>query len=152
MRFRRFLPLLLIAAVAVPTAALAQESKLVIGGTTYTKWLWGNQRDDGSLYNFTTVPGEGYGDNGQGSEVELLLNAKLSKQVEVKARIHSRFSQNQWTNFGGFGGSRRPAQDAGLRVQSGRHGEDARRPDDGPQVDRETQQLPRRRGQIDAIP
>lgn len=114
MRFRRFLPLLLIAAIAVPTAALAQESKLVIGGTTYTKWLWGNQRDDGSLYNFTTVPGEGYGDNGQGSEVELLLNAKLSKQVEVKARIHSRFSQNQWTNFGGFGGSLDPDGDGDI--------------------------------------
>jgi hypothetical protein len=85
--------------------AMAQEqSKLVIGGTTYTKWLWGNQRNQGSLYNFTTVPGEGYGDNGQGSEVEILLSARLSRKVEVRARIHSRFSQNFWTNFGGFGG------------------------------------------------
>jgi len=25
----------------------------------------GNQQVDGSVYNFTTVPGEGYGDNGQ---------------------------------------------------------------------------------------
>jgi hypothetical protein len=95
--------------LAAAPAALAQEqSKLVIGGTTYTKWLWGNQRHQGSLYNFTTVPGEGYGDNGQGSEVELLLSARLSKKVEVRARIHSRFSQNFWTNFGGFGG-RNPA-------------------------------------------
>ena len=54
---------------AAPAGGRAQ---LKIGGTTYTKWLWGNQRDDGSLYNFTTVPGEGYGDNGQGSEIELL--------------------------------------------------------------------------------
>ena len=31
---------------------------------------------DGALYNFTRVPGEGYGDNGQGSEIELLLNGQ----------------------------------------------------------------------------
>ena len=59
--------------------ALAQEQpKLIIGGTTYTKWLWGTQRDQGSLYNFTTVPGEGYGDNGQGSEVELLSRPSVT--------------------------------------------------------------------------
>ena len=79
--------------------------KLQIGGTTYTKWLWGNLRDQGAMYNFTTIPGEGYGDNGQGTELELLLNARLSSQVEVRGRIHSRFSQNFWTNFGGFGGA-----------------------------------------------
>jgi hypothetical protein len=85
--------------------AEAQDGpRLQIGGTTYTKWLWGNLRDQGALYNFTTIPGEGYGDNGQGTELELLLNARLSSQVEIRGRIHSRFSQNFWTNFGGFGG------------------------------------------------
>ncbi|QQR72617.1 MAG: hypothetical protein IPJ17_14020 [Holophagales bacterium] len=98
-------------ALLLPGAATAQDSKLKIGGTTYTKWLWGNQRFDGSLYNFTSVPGEGWGDNGQGSEVELLLSARLSKEVAVSARLHSRFSQNQWTNFGGFGGSFDPDGD-----------------------------------------
>lgn len=84
---------------------LAQgEQKFGLSGVTYTKWLWGNQHYDGSMYNFTTVPGEGYGDNGQGSELELLFFGKPNKYIEVKGRIHSRFSQNQWTNFGGFGG------------------------------------------------
>jgi hypothetical protein len=101
----------LLAAALLPAAAVGQESKLKIGGTTYTKWLWGTERFDGSLYNFTTVPGEGFGDNGQGSEVELLLNARLSKEVAMAARIHSRFSQNQWTNFGGFGGGIDPDGD-----------------------------------------
>jgi hypothetical protein len=92
-------------AALVPGAAVAQDApKLQIGGTTYTKWLWGNLRDQGAMYNFTTIPGEGYGDNGQGTELELLLSARLSNQVEVRGRIHSRFSQNFWTNFGGFGG------------------------------------------------
>lgn len=102
---------LLVAAFAVGwvgSATAADEPILKIGGTTYTKWLWGDQRVDGSVYNFTTVPGEGYGDNGQGSEIELLLQARVSRQVEVRGRIHSRFNQNQWTNFGGFGG-RNPA-------------------------------------------
>ena len=108
MRYQRIATAMLALVVAGASALGAQESKLVIGGTTYTKWLWGNQRVNGSVYNFTTVPGEGYGDNGTGSEIELLLSAKVSKQVEVRGRIHSRFNQNFWTNYGGFGG-RNPA-------------------------------------------
>ncbi len=109
MRSNKALILLVLAAVLVAASvASAEEFKLNIGGTTYTKWLWGNMRTDGSVYNFTTVPGEGYGDNGQGSEVELLLDAKVSRAVEVKARLHSRFNQNEWTNFGGWGGSNPP--------------------------------------------
>src|SRR5690349_22955941 len=89
--------------------ALAQEGpSFSVGGTTYTKFLWGNQQDQGALYNFTTVPGEGYGDNGQGTEIELLLSGRLSRQVEVKGRLHSRFSQNFWTSFDGFGGAYDP--------------------------------------------
>jgi hypothetical protein len=80
-----------------------QQSTFGISGVTYTKWLWGNQHYDGSLYNFTTVPGEGYGDNGQGTELELLVFGKPNKYLEVSGRVHSRFSQNFWTNFGGFG-------------------------------------------------
>jgi len=94
--------------------ALAQGGEgpsLSVGGTTYTKFLWGNAGGQGAVYSFTTVPGEGYGDNGQGSEVELLLNGRVSKQVEVKARLHSRFSQNFWTSFNGFGGVVDPTKD-----------------------------------------
>lgn len=89
----------------------AQESKLTIGATTYTKWLWGDQRQQGSLYNTTTIPSEARADNGQGTEVELLLSARLSKEVSFSGRLHSRFSQNFWTNFGGFGGSSDPDGD-----------------------------------------
>jgi len=84
--------------------ASAQEFKLNWSGYIYTKWLWGNQRYYGSLYNFTTVPGEGYGDQGQGSEFELFFGEKVSDQVEIGGRIKARFNQNFWTNFGGFGG------------------------------------------------
>jgi hypothetical protein len=96
------------ALAAAPAAHAADGQSLLITGEDYTKWLWGNQRTDGSLYNFTTIPNEGYGDNGQGTEIDLLLASKPSKYIEVTGRIQSRFSQNQWTNFGGFGG-RNPA-------------------------------------------
>lgn len=86
------------------TGPALAEQKLTIGGTMYTKFLWGTERVDGSLYNFTTIPGEGYGDTGQGTEIELLLNARVSKWVEVSGRLKGRFNQNFWTNFGGFGG------------------------------------------------
>ena len=105
MRLTRFLGFaLLLAAFAATGAALAQQGPTFsLGGTTYTKWLWGNYRYQGALYSFKDAPGEGYGDNGQGTEIELLLKAKPSKYVEVQARLHSRFYQNFWTNFGGFG-------------------------------------------------
>lgn len=108
--FRGFAFGLLASAVALaPMPAFAADGQtLLITGEAYMKWLWGNQRTDGSLYNFTSIPGEGYGDNGQGTEINLLLASRPSKQIEVTGRIQSRFSQNQWTNFGGFGG-RNPA-------------------------------------------
>jgi hypothetical protein len=95
----------LAAATLLPAApVLAQEApKLQIGGTTYTKWLYGSSREQGSLFGYTTIPGESAGDNGIGTELELLLNARLSSAVEVRGRIHSRFSQNFWTNGGGWG-------------------------------------------------
>ena len=107
MRLTR-LTAVLSALLCVATAGYAQQpapSTINISGVTYTKWLWGNQRFDGSLYNFTNVPGEGWGDNGQGTEIELLVAAKPNRYLEVSGRIHSRFSQNFWTNFGGFGGT-----------------------------------------------
>jgi hypothetical protein len=107
---RRFaIGLLAVAAALAPLPALAADGQtLLITGEDYTKWLWGTQRTDGSVYNFTTVPGEGYGDNGQGTEIDLYLLSKPAKNVEVQGRLQSRFNQNQWTNFAGFGG-RNPA-------------------------------------------
>lgn len=84
--------------------ALAQAFKLDISGRTYTKWLWGNARREGSAYMYSDIPNDGAGDSGQFTEIELFFDAKVSKYVEVKSRIHSRFNQNYWTNFGGFGG------------------------------------------------
>ncbi|MCZ7652760.1 MAG: hypothetical protein M5U13_16940 [Thermoanaerobaculia bacterium] len=89
--------------LAVEGVALAQF-KLDISGRTYTKWMWGNARREGSAYMYSDIPNDGAGDNGQFTEIEIFFNAKVSKYVEVQSRIHSRFNQNYWTNFGGFGG------------------------------------------------
>jgi hypothetical protein len=110
MRFPRGFAIALLAAAALASlpALAADGQTMIITGEDYTKWLWGTQHQDGSVYNFTTVPGEGYGDNGQGTEINLLIASRPSKYIEVTGRIQSRFNQNQWTNFGGFGG-RNPA-------------------------------------------
>jgi len=103
------LAMAVMAATLLAGAAFAENGqKLEWTGINYTKWLWGTNRTDGSLYNFTTVPGEGYGDNGQGTELELLVHSKPSKKIEVSGRLKARFNQNQWTNFGGFGGTNPP--------------------------------------------
>ncbi len=83
--------------------ALAQF-KLDISGRTYTKWLWGNARREGSSYMYSDIPNDGAGDQGQFTEIELFFNAKVSKYVEVQSRIHSRFNQNYWSDYSGFGG------------------------------------------------
>lgn len=43
------------------------------------------------------------------NEVEDLLSKSLSAGREVQNRLHSRFSQNFWKNFGGFGGQITPS-------------------------------------------
>jgi hypothetical protein len=112
MRYGKILMVVLLVLVAttLATAASAEEFKLNLKGATYTKWLWGTERTQGSLYNFTTIPypNEAWGDNGQGSELELIVDTRVSKKVSVYARLHSRFSQNFWTNGGGWGGSNPP--------------------------------------------
>jgi hypothetical protein len=101
---RLLVPVLVIVSIVLVTGVVrAEDFSLKLHGAIYTKWLWGTQRYDGSLYNFTTAPGEGWGDNGQGSEIELILDQKISPKIAIYARLHSRFNQNEWTNGGGWG-------------------------------------------------
>jgi len=90
-----------------PGTVLAQQDQpgqIKWYGSIYAKFLDGNRRFENALYsNADTTPGEGGGDQGQGIELELMFNAQVSKQVEMGGRIHSRFNQNFWANWGGFG-------------------------------------------------
>lgn len=92
----------LLAVVVVGMAAPA-SAQLTFDGNVYTKFLWGTDRLASALYAFTTIPGEGLGDSGQGSQLEFFIRAKFARKVELRTTIQSRFIRNFWTNGGGFG-------------------------------------------------
>ena len=98
--FKGMFWLVAIAVVAMSAPAYAQ---LTFDGNVYTKFLWGTDRLGSALYNFTAIPGEGLGDSGQGSQLELYIRAKFGRKVELRTTIQSRFIRNFWTNGGGFG-------------------------------------------------
>jgi hypothetical protein len=94
---------ILLLAVAVVVMAAPAYAQLTFDGNVYTKFLWGTDRLGSALYNFTAIPGEGLGDSGQGSQLELYIRARFARKVEVRTTIQSRFIRNFWTNGGGFG-------------------------------------------------
>jgi hypothetical protein len=90
------------AVLAGPAQAVAGEMEWF--GNVYAKFLDGDRRLQGALYNNAeTTPGESGGDQGQGIEFELIFRNQVSNQVEIGGRLKARFNQNFWTNFGGFG-------------------------------------------------
>lgn len=82
-----------------PMAPSGPLQKLKWGGTIYTKWLDGDRVTSDGLYSNSEF---GNGDQGQGTEFEILFEAKVSKQVEIGGRIKARFNRNWWSNGGGF--------------------------------------------------
>ncbi len=97
----------LVLAVSMVGGARADIARFDISGKIYTKWLywnndsqgllnWGNPfwRDEYSL-------GGQAGDNGVGSEFELLITGKVSRYVEAGVRLKSRFGalwHDWWEN------------------------------------------------------
>jgi hypothetical protein len=99
----------LAAALPVVSANAATDDKLQWFGTVYIKFLDGNRNLNGLTNNVETIPGETNGDQGQGIEADLNLKANVSRNVEAGVRLQSRFNQNFWSNFGGFGYNPDPA-------------------------------------------
>src|SRR3990172_8390491 len=97
--------ILALALFAVVLMAAPAQAQLTFDGNLYTKFLWGTDRLGTGIYNFTQIPNEGYGDSGQGSQLELFLRAKFGRKVEMRTTIQSRFNRNFWTNAGGFAGA-----------------------------------------------
>jgi hypothetical protein len=91
-------------AVLVFVWAAPAQAQITWDGNIYNKFLWGTDRLGTGLYNYTDIPGEGYGDSGQGTQLELFLRGRFAKKVEFRASIQSRFNRNFWTNAGGFAG------------------------------------------------
>lgn len=99
----------LAAALPMGGAAAQDLGQVKWFGTVYIKFLDGNRQLNGLTNNVETIPGETNGDQGQGIEADLNLRAQVSRQVEVGVRLQSRFNQNYWANFGGFGFDPDPA-------------------------------------------
>jgi len=68
----------------------------------YTKWLYRNNDSHGILWLGHPAEKDNYsGDNGVGSEVDLVLTGRISKYVKAQVRIKSRFGalwHNWWEN------------------------------------------------------
>jgi len=96
---------LLAALVLAPVKSHADTdpNQLKWSGDIYMKFLDGNRAQNwSSVNNFDSTPGESGGDQGQVSELDLMLTGPVSKQVEMYARIQSRSYRGFWANYNGF--------------------------------------------------
>ena len=100
MRPLQFLTAALALTVAVP--AQAELINFDLSGGIYTKWLYRNNDTQGTLsYGNPFWPDSITGDNGVGSEFELLIRGKVGDHVESGVRLKSRFGslwQDWWEN------------------------------------------------------
>ena len=80
MREKRTL-LAIAAAVLFIMMAAPAHAQIWFDGNIYMKMLWGTDRLGTAIYNYTAIPGEGLGDSGQGTQLELFLNGKVGKKV-----------------------------------------------------------------------
>ncbi|MFO1221122.1 MAG: hypothetical protein U1E89_22395 [Burkholderiaceae bacterium] len=115
MRTYKFKPIAAAAAFALAGPALAVDIDFS-GSNIYMKFLDGNQRIT-SNSSGDTASGA---DQGQWTEFELRMKARISKQVEAGIRLQSRSPAAYWTDFGfnnneGFGDS------ANLRPQQSKY-------------------------------
>jgi len=83
------------------------------GSDIYMKFLDGDHRivSGGSI---DTASGA---DQGQFTELELHLTAKISRQVEAGARILSRSSGSYWSEFGGFADENTPIKAKNMKLR-----------------------------------
>ncbi len=91
----------LVAACLVPPAR-AELVNFDLSGNIYTKWLYRNNDSQGVLSLGNPFwPDNMSGDNGVGTEFELLINGKVGNNVEAGVRLKSRFGalwQDWWEN------------------------------------------------------
>lgn len=96
-------PLLLAALVlALSPGAQADKRNFDFAGKLYTKWLYQNDDSQGLLNHGNPFwPDNVSGNNGVGTEFELLIDGKVSRKVRAHVRLKSRFGalwQDWWEN------------------------------------------------------
>ena len=88
--------------VGMPLSAHGELVNFDLAGAIYTKWLYRNNDSQGVLsYGNPFWPDNMSGDNGVGSEFELLVRGRVGAHVEAGARLKSRFGmlwQDWWEN------------------------------------------------------
>ena len=112
MKTHQLKPLCLAMGLALAAPALAVEIDFS-GSNIYMKFLDGNHRLE-SGGSIDTASGS---DQGQFSELELRINAKISRQVEAGARILSRSSGSYWSEFGGFADENTPIKAKNMKLR-----------------------------------
>jgi hypothetical protein len=83
------------------------------GSNIYMKFLDGSHRlvSGGSIDTASTS------DQGQFSELELRITARVSRQVEGGARVLSRSSGSYWSEFGGFADENNPIKAKNMKLR-----------------------------------
>jgi hypothetical protein len=83
------------------------------GSNIYMKFLAGDHRLE-SGGSIDTASGS---DQGQFSELELRIAARISRQVEAGARVLSRSSGSYWSEFGGFADENTPIKAKNMKLR-----------------------------------
>jgi hypothetical protein len=105
-------PLCLAVGLALAGPALAVDLSFT-GSNIYMKFLNGDHRIE-SGGSIDTASGS---DQGQFSELELRITARVSRQVEAGARVLSRSSGSYWSEFGGFADENSPIKAKNMKLR-----------------------------------
>jgi len=101
-------------AVGLALAGSAHAAELDFNGSNiYMKFLNGDHRLE-SGGSIDTASGS---DQGQFSELELNITARISREVEAGARILSRSSGSYWSEFGGFADENTPIKAKNMKLR-----------------------------------
>ncbi len=105
-----FLGLIIGIALAGPAVAVELDFS---GSNIYMKFLDGHHR----LVSGGSIDTASGSDQGQFSELELRITAKVSRQVEAGARVLSRSSGSYWSEFGGFADEDTPIKAKNMKLR-----------------------------------
>jgi hypothetical protein len=112
MKTNQLKPLCLAVGLALAGPALAVELDFS-GSNIYMKFLDGNHR----LVSGGSIDTASGADQGQFSELELRIAARISRQVEAGARVLSRSSGSYWSEFGGFADENTPIKAKNMKLR-----------------------------------
>jgi hypothetical protein len=112
MKTHQLKPLCLAVGLALAGPAHAVELDFS-GSDIYMKFLNGDHR----LQSGGSIDTASGADQGQFSELELHITAKISRQVEAGARVLSRSSGSYWSEFGGFADENTPIKAKNMKLR-----------------------------------